>query len=201
MMLNLLIYDIFTESKLKYYLTLSHFQRSHLPTWAEREDCRVAPKAHVNCEYKHRLSIKRNWNEEEADWWPELPQRRWPPGTWCHLGHNGPIGTKHYRQKGNQSQVKPLSSHWGSSLAWSGATPVRNKIWYPKTQEPVRQQLVRHKIQLHVGQGKGLPRNQTPKHNCYPSTSLTMLLNLNDLWKLWPFNIFEGRIWFKLFLI
>lgn len=70
-----------------------------------------------------------------------------------------------------------------------------------KTQEPVRQQLVTHKIQLHVGQGKGLPRNQTPKHNCYPSTSLTMLLNRNNLLKLWPFNIFEGRIWFKLFLI
>lgn len=53
-------------------------------------------------------------------------------------------------------------------------------------------------IQLHVGQGKGLPRNQTPKHNCYPSTSLTVLLNLNDLLKLWTSNIFEGRIWFKI---
>ena len=56
-------------------LTLSHFQRSHLPTGvdftrAEREDCRAAPKAPLNCEYKHtkhRLSIKRNWNEEETD--------------------------------------------------------------------------------------------------------------------------------------
>lgn len=62
------------KRKLKYYLTLSHFQRSHLPTrvdftWAEREDCRVAPKAPLNCEHKHakhRLSLKRNWNEEET---------------------------------------------------------------------------------------------------------------------------------------
>lgn len=69
------------NQKLKYHLTLSHFQRSHLPTrvdftGVDREDWRVAPKAHLNCEYKHRLSIKRNWNEEETDWWPELPQRR-----------------------------------------------------------------------------------------------------------------------------
>lgn len=79
----------------------------------------------------------------------------------------------------NWSQIKPLSSHWASSLAWSGSTPVRNKIWYSKTQEPVRQQLVKHKTQLHVGQGKGLSRNQIPKHNCH-----TLLQDHNDLLKL-----------------
>lgn len=170
MMLSLLIDDTVTETKTEILLDVKSFSKepfanksrfhmswrrgmqgsakSSFELWIQTRDAKTF--------YREKLEWRRDWPGARTIL-AEVTTRNVMP-----LGSQWPNRHQNTTDRSEtQAKLNRFSSHCVSSLAWSGATPVRNKIWYPKTQEPVRQQLVRHKIQLHVGQGKGLPRSQT----------------------------------------
>lgn len=143
----------------------------------------------------HRLSIKRNWNTRQTG---DHNNHRLPRGMWYYSGHNGQVCTKTLQTE-RETKAKLSHSSHSEWAVWhyAGLHLLGIKLDTQKHKSQSGNSWSDVKLNSMWDKGKRLSRNQIPKHNWYPSVSLTMLLELNDWLKSWTFNILGGRVWFK----